>query len=176
MFKKSILITILGIITHQSWAIDAERVNINVTGTIKAAPCKLVGDETQTISLGTNILATELAEPGSTTEWKDISLQLTDCPTSTTKVKVSFSGSPSELDVTRLYSNSVGDKYAKNIEIELESKNEHKGLGNGENMLVDVNNSTHDVEFQLQTRLISTNGNATPGDILGTIVATFTYQ
>lgn len=60
---------------------SSSALTIDITGTVVASPCTVNGgDNTLDISLGDNIQADELATPGNTTNWKNFSLNLTNCP------------------------------------------------------------------------------------------------
>lgn len=171
---KNIAAIMLALCVGQSWAADS--VSINITGNIKAAPCKVDGSGSLTVSLGDEIPATMLQEANSTSPWENFSLSLSDCPANTTKVITTFTGSPAEFEPTKLYANATGEEYAKNVQVELQGQTDSTPLGNNQSLIVDVDNDSRSATVPLRTRLVSTQGNATLGAINSVIIATFTYQ
>lgn len=145
---------------------------LNITGTIKASPCNVVNDTGNGISvnLGDNIQAATLGQANTFTEWKPFKLILEDCPTTTTSVTATFSGTPSD-ESADLYKNT-GE--ARNVQIDLQDATGGTGLGNGKSLKQSiVNNAT---TYNLQARAYSTAGSATPGSIVGTVMVAFTYE
>ncbi|WP_061322437.1 fimbrial protein [Serratia rubidaea] len=144
---------------------------LNITGTIKASPCNVVNDTGSGISvnLGDNIQAATLGQANSFTEWKPFQLILEDCPTTTSSVTATFSGTPAD-ESADLYKNT-GD--AQKVQIDLQDTTGTK-LGNGKFLKQTiVNNAT---TYNLQARAYSTAGSATPGSIVGTVMVAFTYE
>lgn len=151
----------------------ANAVTIDITGTVVASPCTVNGgDNTLDISLGDNIQADELATPGNTTNWKNFSLKLTNCPPSTTSFSVAFAGT-ADSDDANFYANTGT---ATNLKLALTSQDGNTTFNNGsslENVLIDA--SSHAYNLNLRTRAES-KGLVMPGTIKGQVQATFTYQ
>ncbi|AHG19271.2 hypothetical protein Z042_06300 [Chania multitudinisentens RB-25] len=148
---------------------------LKISGTVKASPCNVdaVGGEVN-VNLGNDIQAASLTA-GNGSPWKQFTLHLVDCPTSTTSVTATFSGTPEPGSPT-LYKNT-GD--ATGVQIELQSTDTAtpgKNLGNGQDAVAQVVTATRDATFPLQARAYSTNSNAAPGSIVGTIQVAFEYH
>lgn len=145
---------------------------LNITGTIKASPCNVVNDTGSGISvnLGDNIQAATLGKADTFTEWKPFQLILEDCPTTTTSVTATFSGTPSDENAD-MYKNT-GE--AKKVQIDLQDATTSTVLGNGKPLQQTiVNNAT---TYNLKARAYSKDGGATPGSIVGTVMVAFTYE
>lgn len=171
--KKALLCLVVAGMGVSYSVLAADTVNLKITGTIKASPCTVVADSGNniTVPLGNDIQATSLtAKTGS--EWKPVTMHLTDCPTSTTSVKAEFSGTPA-AEETGLYQNT-GD--AGNVQIELQNAVLNQRVGNGSTMVAPVVSATNDATFSLRARAYSSTGDVTPGSVIGTVLVAFTYQ
>lgn len=145
---------------------------INITGTIKASPCNInVPTGGLNVDLGQDIQASTLAGAGNSTDWKPFSIALTDCPATTTTAVMTLNGTPDSIENT-MYANSGS---AGKVQIEVQSK-AGASLGNAKTLSQSVNNAGRGTTFEMQARAYSSEGGATPGSIVGTLQATFTYQ
>ncbi|UYU30498.1 fimbrial protein [Siccibacter colletis] len=150
----------------------ADPVTINITGNIVASPCTVNGgNNALSVSLG-DIQASSLQTAGATSPAKDFSIDLTDCPTGTTNVKVVFSGTEDTEGGSSYYKNSGT---AKNVAVALIDKSTGSKLGNGESIEQEVT-ADKTVTFELQTQAYSVSGGALPGTIQAAITADLTYQ
>ncbi|WBF46381.1 fimbrial protein [Serratia rubidaea] len=147
---------------------------LNITGTIKASPCIVADDNGSGITVdlgnGSAIQAATLAGQGDKTEWVPFKLTLKDCPTTTTSATATFSGTPAD-ESADLYKNT-GD--AKSVQIELADVAETTKLGNGKSLKQTIANNT--TTYDLKARAYTTEGGATPGSIVGTVMVAFTYE
>ncbi|MNG71212.1 S-fimbrial adhesin protein SfaS precursor [compost metagenome] len=145
---------------------------LQITGTIKAAPCVVDGANSNIqVNLGDNISAAILGRAGSGSEWIEFPLTLKNCPTTTTSATATFSGSEAE-EGADLYK-SVGT--SRRVQIELQSQS-GANLGNNKSMAQLVNPLTHEATFNLRARAYSVNGGATPGSIDGVLQIAFVYE
>ncbi|MED9311391.1 fimbrial protein [Escherichia coli] len=153
-------------------ASSVNAVDININGLVLASPCVVNGGNSAVnVNIGDNIQADSLSAAGSTSSWKDFTLQLTNCPLSTSSFSVAFSGTP-DGDIATNYANTGS---ATNLSLELTTQDGSTTLGNGSS----INNTpipgSHAYDLQLRTRAVS-KGDVMPGSITGLVQATFTYQ
>ena len=145
---------------------------IVITGNIKAAPCEIDGaNDTVSVNLGDDISAAVLATSGAFSPWVEFPLTLKNCPSTTTSVVATFSGTAADEGAS-LYK-STGS--SRRVQIELQNS-QGANLGNGKSMTQSVNRATNEAKFNLRARAYSTNGGSTPGSIEGVLQVTFVYQ
>lgn len=145
---------------------------LNITGNIKASPCSIdLPSGGLNVDLGQNILASSLAEAGSSTDWKPFSIVLSQCPASTTVATMTVNGTADDVE-TSMYANAGS---ASQVQIEVKSK-AGATLGNAAQMQQNVDAASRGTTFDLLARVYSAQGKATPGTIVGTMQVTFTYQ
>lgn len=151
-----------------------DTVNINVTGKVIASPCKTLngGSDTLNVDLGQAIQASSLMAAGSGSAMTMFDLPVTDCPASTTNVKVTFTGTPDATEATMWANNAA--QPAANTAVELSQQSTGTILSNNSSLIgaVDGGNTI----FKLQARVYSKAGVAMPGDVSSAIVASFEYQ
>lgn len=151
----------------------ADPVTINITGNVLAAPCIIDGASSVPVDLG-DIQAPALATAGTASGWKQLKLNLKDCPATTTKVVAVFKGTPDATDAN-LYANA--GTAGKNVAIELAVDGTNiDWVNNGRTLTANVNATTHAAVFALAARAKSVKGAVTPGTISGVIQVDFTYQ
>lgn len=172
MFKATALCLALGGMGFTGSALA--NVTLNINGTVKASPCQVVTDGKGNIDVKLNggkaIEAASMANPLSHTDFEAFSLTLKDCPTATSKVTATFSGTPADESVD-MYKNA-GD--ADSIQIELTDKSETLKLGSGATMEVPV---VADVAtFDLKARAFSLKGGVKPGSINTAVQVAFVYH
>ncbi|ENZ5482677.1 fimbrial protein [Serratia marcescens] len=145
---------------------------IVITGNIKAAPCEIDGaNGTVSVNLGDDISAAVLATSGAFSPWVEFPLTLKNCPSTTTSVVATFSGTAADEGAS-LYK-STGS--SRRVQIELQNS-QGANLGNGKSMAQLVNRATNEAKFNLRARAFSVNGGSTPGSIEGALQVTFVYQ
>ncbi|MGY2799814.1 minor fimbrial subunit [Ewingella americana] len=146
---------------------------LQVTGNIKAGPCRVnfptSGVE---VNLGEGIRQYTLERAGSAAPWVDFSLQLTDCPKTTTNVTLTVNGTSGSAGSDTF----INTGSATNVQIQVQNQSDNRVLGNGANVTQAVNSANSSAEFSLQARAYSTSGNAKPGTIAGSMQVSFTYQ
>lgn len=145
---------------------------LNITGNIKASPCSIdLPSGGLNVDLGQNILASSLVEAGSSTGWKPFSIVLSQCPASTSVATMTLNGTPDEV-ASNMYENTGT---ATQVQIEVQN-DAGTTLGNASQMQKSVDATSRGTTFDMLARVYSTQGNATPGTIVGTMQVTFTYQ
>ena len=101
-------------------------VDININGLVLASPCVVNGGNSAVnVNIGDNIQADSLSAAGSTSSWKDFTLQLTNCPLSTSSFSVAFSGTP-DGDIATNYANTGS---ATNLSLELTTQDAFYNVG-----------------------------------------------
>jgi len=152
----------------------ADDVNINVTGKVIASPCKVIngGSKALDVDLGQSIQAATLAEAGAGSDMVLFDLPVTECPASTTNVKVTFAGTADATDAT-LWKNTAAQA-ATNTAVELSQQTTKAILSNNSSLTGAVENGG--TTFKLQARVLSKAGSVMPGDVSSAIVASFEYQ
>lgn len=168
--RKALTLTLClaAVLVHSTVSADTQ---IRITGTIKASPCKVdMPDGVVNVDLGQNIQASTLSEAGSSTEWKPFSIVLNDCPATTSVATMTLDGLPDKLE-SNMFTNTGS---ATQVQIEVQS-NTGEPLHQGAQMTQNISD-TRGAAFEMKARAYSAQGNATPGSIIGTLQATFTYQ
>lgn len=159
-------VTFAGLFSANSYAVD-----IDITGLVIASPCIVNSNNPSLeVNLGNDILADSLSAVGSATIWKNFTLSLASCPTSTSSFSVAFSGTAD--DDTNFYKNTGG---ATNLKLELTNQAGDVSFKNGASLQNVVIPSTHAYDLQMRARAVS-KGSVMPGSIQGQVQATFTYQ
>ncbi|MBU9857271.1 fimbrial protein [Rahnella bonaserana] len=169
MMKK---ITVL-IVTASLFTLPvlANTTTINITGKVVASPCSLSQEGALSVDLGQSLQAKDLETAGTGSTWVPFTLGLVSCPTGTTSVKATFSGTPDTSDATRLYKNSGT---AGNIALELQD-NKNTPLGNGSTLTGTIDTS-HAYTYNLKARAFTAQGGTTPGTIASEVMVAFTYN
>nr|WP_236849257.1 fimbrial protein [Chania multitudinisentens] len=148
----------------KAYAADA---TITINGKVVAKPCT-VSTVSTTVDLG-DLYTFNLLSAGAFSEWKSVTLSLTNCPVGTSKVTATFSGT---ADSSRSYYANQGA--ARNIALQL-ADSSGVNLPNGSTRVVTVNDASKAANVVLQVRAITPNGNVTQGSIQSLINVTYTY-
>lgn len=162
--KISTALALIGSIPVAS-AVD---VTITVTGQVVAKPCNIETTNAN-VDLG-GIPTFSLASAGAASDWKTVTLNLSDCPIGTSKVKATFSGTS---DLTGNYFLNQGT--ATNVALQL-ADSSGSNVVNGGSLTSQVSDSTLATSFNLEVRAITPSGSATQGSIKSTINVTYTWQ
>ncbi|MEY0232485.1 fimbrial protein [Providencia manganoxydans] len=169
MNKYICCISLISIITVSVASHAATNINLTFNGNIKAASCNITGGNNINIDL--KRLPIDLFNtPQSGSEWKNFSINLTDCSSSIDQVKLTFSGTADSSDINSLYKNQGT---AQNIAVQLETEDGTAPLGNQKVLIAPVANQT--ATIPLRTRAFSSAGNVIPGSISANITATIIY-
>lgn len=169
--KAPALLLCLVAATH-SHSVSADT-QLNITGTIKASPCKIdVPAGGVNVDLGQSIMAATLSEAKSATDWKPISIVLSECPVTTSKATMTLNGT-ADTDETDMYKNNGT---AEQVQIQLQSTAAGTALGNASTMAQDIDSASKGTTFNMQARAYSSKGKATPGSINGVVQLTFAYE
>ncbi|MBF4179900.1 fimbrial protein [Lelliottia nimipressuralis] len=142
---------------------------INITGTVVASPCTI--EAVKNVDLG-DIDATKLATTGTASTFINFSINMTDCPATTTSATATYSGTASNTDY---YANSGT---AKNVEVEVASSYSSLPMGNGATQGVNIDAATHAASFNLKARVKNDGkGSAvTPGSVSSAIQVAVQYK
>ncbi|MBF7979191.1 MULTISPECIES: fimbrial protein [Rahnella] len=164
---QALMVTVLLFLPGLSCAADTV---ITLTGTIKASPCT-VDSATKPVNLG-EYYVDKIKASG---DYIPFSLSLSSCPTGTSTVTATFSGTPDTTSPVWYYANAGT---AKNIHIELATDaTTPAGLGNGKSMNASVNGTSKAVEFKMKARVNKDDSlTPAPGTILATVNVAFTYS
>ena len=146
----------------------AADVTITINGQVVAKPCTIATTNAN-VALG-NLPTFSLINAGSTSDWKTVTLNLTNCPVGTSNVKATFSGTS---DSTGTYFSNQGT--AGNIAVQL-ADSSGNNLTNGSSLTSAVSDSTLATAFNLEVRAITPAGKATQGTIQSVINVTYTWQ
>ncbi|CAI2100105.1 S-fimbrial adhesin protein SfaS precursor [Serratia fonticola] len=147
---------------------------VNITGVVVASPCTV--DTTNSdlnVNLGTNIQATSLSTAGNTSTPVPFKLVVKDCPTTTSKVTASFSGTTDAAAGGR-YATTSGTGMAGNVAVEVKqdaAPNALQNPGSTMDMTVVGNSAT----FALRASAYA-KGAVTPGNIAAVMSVDFTYN
>ena len=155
-----------GILAVASTLSQAADVTITVNGRVVAKPCT-VSTPNETVDFG-DLYTFSLARPGSTSAWRSVSFDLSNCPAGTSRITATFSGI---TDSTGYYKKQGT---AGNIQLELQDDG-GTSLINGTSKTVQVNDSTQSARFPLQVRVLTVNGQTTQGNIKAVINIAYTY-
>lgn len=151
----------------------ADTVTINITGKVVASPCTVDSNGTYNVNLGQNISAATLSASGSGSGWVPFDVTLSSCPSGTSSVTITFSGTPDSDDGTR-YANTTGNGYAQRVAVELQDTS-GSNAGNGKTLTKNVAGDKT-VKFPLQARAYSAKGGVSPGNISAQVLMNLTYN
>lgn len=169
--RTLLALVILGAGVHQ---VVAAPTQVNITGVVVASPCSV--DTTNSdlnVNLGTSIQAKDLATAGNTSTAVPFKLVVKDCPTTTTKVTATFSGTADAAAGGR-YATTSGTGMAENVAVEVKqdvAPNALQNPGSTMDMTVVDNSAT----FLLRASAYA-KGAVTPGNIAAVMSVDFTYN
>lgn len=170
---KSIMTAFFALLLLSDWmsvAFANEGTAVNISANIVASPCIPSEDTVQgNVSLG-SFYTYHLSNSGDATDWVPFTLKLTDCPATTTAVTVSFSGESDGSNPD--YFKNMGT--SSNVAIEIQDTKAGR-VRNGATRLITVNPS-HTASLDLQSRMMTPQGNATAGSVTGLVELSFSYQ
>ncbi|MGO4744697.1 fimbrial protein [Serratia quinivorans] len=168
LFKHSVLAGL--VIAAGMTVAQADPVNITITGNVVASPCTVdTTNSNLTVDLGT-IQAADLATVGNTSTAIPFQLKLKDCPASTTSAMVTFGGTADPVVTDRYISTGT----ASNVAVEVLQTSTGYLKGPTTNITQSIQ-ADRTITYALQTRAYA-KGVATPGTIVATVLATFTYN
>lgn len=169
--RTLLALIILGAGVHQVVAAPTE---VNITGVVVASPCTVdTSNSDLSVNLGTNIQAKDLATAGDTSTAESFKLVVKDCPTTTSKVIASFSGTADAAAGGR-YATTSGTGMADNVAVEVAQDVSPFTLQNpGSTMETTVVGTT--ATFALRASAYS-KGAVTPGNIASVMSVDFTYN
>ena len=162
----------LGLMMASQGAFAGDTVTLNITGNVVASPCVVNGGAGNIdVDLG-NIQATTLAAASSSSAEVPFDIKLTACPTGTSSVVATFSGTSDSVAGTNYYKNTGT---AGNVAVALIQASTSNLKGNGTTITQTVQ-TDRTVTMSMKAKAYSSAGGATPGTIKSVVTATFTYQ
>lgn len=169
--RTLLALLVLGAGVHQ---VVAAPTQVNITGVVVASPCTV--DTTNSdlnVNLGTSIQAKDLATAGNTSTAVPFKLVVKDCPTTTSKVTATFSGTADAAAGGR-YATTSGTGMADNVAVEVAQDVSPYTLQNpGSTMEATVVGTT--ATFALRASAYA-KGVVTPGNIASVMSVDFTYN
>lgn len=175
MNKK--IITVLTAVALQSlipqYATAADA-TINVTGNVVATPCTVdTATKTLGIPLG-DVQASVLAAAGASSPWSTLyNITLSGCPSTTTKVNATFSGTADTND-TNGYKNA-GSGGSAAVSVQLAKTDGTTFLKNGASF-GDTTVASGRVTMPVKARMFTKAGTVAPGAVSSAISVAFTYK
>lgn len=158
-----------GIFTQSAMAADA---TINITGNVVATPCNVdSGSKNVTVDLG-DIQASALAAAGAATSWKLVTLTLSNCPTTTSQVIATFTGTADTANNANYYKNTGSGSTLASIQMDNEAASAL--LPPGSTITSSVSAGAATVKFN--TRIVTVRGNVTPGIVSSALSVAFAYK
>jgi minor fimbrial subunit len=173
MAKLTILATAsLGLMMVSQVGFAGDPVTLNITGNVVASPCIVNGGTGNIdVDLG-DIQASTLSAAASSSAEKAFDIKLTACPTGTSSVTTTFSGTSDTVAGTDYYKNTGT---AGNVAVALIQASSGSLKGNGSTITQTVQ-ADRTVTLSMKAKAYSSAGGATPGTIVSVVTATFTYQ
>ena len=173
--KKKIIITMTAIALQilMSQSVMAADSNLNITGKVVASACSVdTGSVTLGIPLG-DVDASVLAAAGKSSPWSALyNISLSGCPSTTTSVNATFSGTADTND-TNGYKNAGGGSTA--VSVELAKTDGTTFLKNGTSF-GDVAVASGKITMPVKARMYTKAGSVTPGAVSAAILVAFTYK
>lgn len=158
-------------LTLFSAAVQADS-SISVSGNVVASPCTVDTDTVnKTVELGT-VQRRDLQIAGEGGEWHDFDLLLTQCPSGTTKVTATLSGTADPIDATAWKNSGT----STNMALRIASRSHSTTYAPGDSLGEPVNVSTRSATFQLSARMFTPQGSAGPGTFQSVMNVDFTWQ
>ena len=150
---------------------------VKVTANVVASPC-LVLSPNITIPLG-NIEASTFEGTDTYTTWTEVNseamIKLASCPTGTTEVLMTFTGTPDPNGGIGSFLNAdTGTGAAKNVSVQLKPSGNTDPIKNNE--VIDIPIESGAALIPLSARLYSKSGGVTPGSVSSVINVAFTYK
>lgn len=148
------------------YSVNAEDITVN--GTVVPGPCNVsFSDLTFNFE---DLYSGNMDEAGSSSQWKNVDILLTDCPVGTQKVIMRITGEPSDDGVY-----FANEKDALNVVLQLTEPTHSLNYSNGSVVQTNVD-SHHDASYSLAARIFSPQGSGSAGDFESVILLDFTYQ
>ncbi|TCZ55665.1 fimbrial protein [Klebsiella grimontii] len=175
MSKKYIHLIIFITLYLSNTAVFADNVNLLFTGRIISPPCTFDSVNSDlNPSLG-NIPLEKLSQPASNSNEVSFKISLINCPSSTHKVIVNFSGD-SYSDNVSIFSNKGT---AMNVGVQLKQQGDEWGTSSvhpGSSIIKNIESSSNVINLFLAARAYTQTGNVVPGTIRSSITISFIYQ
>jgi minor fimbrial subunit len=149
------------------WALPLTAAEVNISGKVTASPCMVDASINQTVDFG-DVQSQTLQTAGSGSPWKAFSLTLSQCPTSTSKAAVTFSGTPDAQEATAFSQNGT----AGGVALQLNSGS--VALAD-KSSLTAVVDPAHKVTFPLTARIYSPKGKSSAGTFRSMVQVNLSY-
>lgn len=148
---------------------------VNITGTVTATPCTV--DTTKSdlsVDIG-SFDASSLSAAGATGGQKLFNLVLKDCPSTTSIVKATFTGTVYKDDNTAYANTGTATNLGLQVKLYTDPWASITTSPGGSTQ-VNVNATDHTATFAMATRPYTKTGGVTPGTINTPVTVTFSYQ
>lgn len=153
------------------WLVFADA-SMSITGVVVASPCTVDSDTVnKTVDFGT-LQRRDLRTAGDAGAWQDFNLVLTNCPTGTTTVQATLSGTGDTSDSTA-WKNSGS---SGNLALRITNGNHTIVYAPGASLLNNINTSSRSAIFPMSARIFTPQGSATVGTFRAVMNIEFTWQ
>ncbi|MBK5071720.1 type 1 fimbrial protein [Budviciaceae bacterium CWB-B4] len=172
VFLLNMLLSVLAVLSGPK----VHAADVNITGRVTAAACTVspILAAGQEVNLG-SVGRTKFQNANDTGDWKSFTLNLTNCPTGTTKSTVTFNGTPDGTDNTLFANTEPSASAATNMAVQLAQDADHNViLSNNSTMTVNIDAGS--ATFPLAARLYTPLGTAGVGQVSSSVLVNFTYQ
>ena len=154
--------------TQSAMAADS---SLNISGNVVASPCTVdAASKNLSINLG-DVQASTLAAANVGSPWVDGTINLTNCPSTTSQVTATFTGT-ADTNAAFAYKNTgAGSSQAS---IHIMNKDLSADLKNGATLTQAVTSGAAALPFK--ARMYTSKGGVTPGVVSAAISVNFTYK
>lgn len=180
----SLLVGLVVVIPRLGWAYNtSDRIQVEVTGVIKAAPCTVIWPPSA-LNLGLFLVPDLNREGGSGyTQAKHLNIGFVNCPLGTNQVNITFAGTPvrdSGFETTLFANNLVGGEAATDVGLQLFYNSQQEGykqIGPGTQYhSVPLEVISNHAELDFYARMYTMHKQATPGYFSATVTMNVTYK
>ncbi|WP_414446500.1 fimbrial protein [Citrobacter europaeus] len=162
---KQLYLSIIVLIMVVCGYTQAADTTITLKGNVKASPC-VVDSAMLTVELGDYFMDSK----STYSDWKNLDLKLSSCPSGTSKVTATFSGTAG-TDPTYFYANSGT---AKGVNVEL---GDTSGNGKGNGKVMDVSITSGTAKLSLRARIAVTDKKTLAvGTVNTAVTVTYSYS
>lgn len=167
----------IGVLLLTGQSVYAEEANLNVQGTVVASGCDIyTGSTNQKIKIGV-FSGKDFPSVGSTSSFKAMNINLSNCYNKLTTIMVKFTGTPDEDDPTLLALSNAGSggKLAAGVGVELLDNSMKTIPFNSDKMYsYEIDGESTMLSFVLRYK--STQYPVTPGDASAVLYFDLSYQ
>lgn len=155
----------------------SDSVQVSIVGSIISDPCNV--NVPNNVFLG-SYSQSDLHVAGGNTASIPFSISLTNCPTSVSKVTISFSGQPypDSTYASAIYANTAVVNAAGDLGLQLFNADGKTlvNLANGTSYDIDIDSSTHAAKLPMISRMYTPHGEVTSGNFASVVTLNFAWQ